>query len=96
MSYSNELDRSLSHTVERFGAALTLSQWSGFSFGSGHPSFPKGTCCAPSEEGGGGGAALPLPLQSGGGHGGGGGGGGAEDGNGDLLSTVDELRDLDS
>lgn len=64
MAYSNELDRSLSHTVERFEAALTLSQWSGLSFGNGDPSLPNGICCLRREGGGGG------PFESGGGHGG--------------------------
>lgn len=106
MSYSNELERSLSHTVERFGAALTLSQWSGLSFGNGDPSLPNGTCCVAREGGGGGGAFRKFVwwLESGGGGGGGaaGGGGalgGAEDDTGSLLldklSNVDELRDLD-
>jgi hypothetical protein len=36
-TYSKELDRILSQTIRRLGAARTLSQCSGFSFGSGAP-----------------------------------------------------------
>jgi hypothetical protein len=41
-TYSKELDRILSQTIRRLGAARTLSQCSGFSFGSGAPFWPCG------------------------------------------------------
>ena len=69
----------MSHTIERSGAARTLSQWSGFNFGSGLPSLPTGVDC----DGGGGGGGFPFVNDGGGGgggfpfvNGGGGGGGG--------------------
>ena len=52
----------------RFGAALTLSQWSGLSFGNGAPSLPRGVNWG-SWEGGGGGVLALLPLRNGGGSG---------------------------
>lgn len=54
--------------MERSGAARTLSQWSGFSFGRGVPSLPMGV----DGDGSGGGGGGRFPLENGGGGGGGG------------------------
>uniref|UniRef100_A0A0A9CVK0 Uncharacterized protein n=1 Tax=Arundo donax TaxID=35708 RepID=A0A0A9CVK0_ARUDO len=60
-SNSKELDRILSHTIRRLGAARTLSQCSGFSFGSGAPFLPTGALCL-NRPGGAGGGGRPGSL----------------------------------
>ena len=63
-TYSNELERILSHTIRRLGAARTLSQCRGFSLGSGAPFLPTGAVCLNRPGGGacGGGRMGPLIL----------------------------------
>uniref|UniRef100_A0A0A9DM21 Uncharacterized protein n=1 Tax=Arundo donax TaxID=35708 RepID=A0A0A9DM21_ARUDO len=62
------------HTIERLGAALTLSQCKGFNLGRGNPSLP--TCVGSGSGGGSGGWPKLCPLKLRGGFFGGGGGGG--------------------
>lgn len=78
-AYSNELDLILSHTMERSGAARTLSQCSGFNFGREEPSLLPGVVSRIGHGGGGGGPELDpfrfVTDMNGGGRVGGGGGG---------------------
>ena len=74
------------HTIERFGAALTLSQCRGFNLGSGNPSLP--TCNWIGNGGGNGGWPEFCPLRLEVGLIGGGGGGGVFD----ILIAPDGLN----
>jgi hypothetical protein len=78
LSYSKlkEFDLMSFHTMERFGAALTLSQCKGFNLGRGHPSLP--TCICSGNAGGSGGCPEFFHFRLGGDVLGGGGGGGGD------------------